>query len=223
MYHYAQAASASPSRAPWDALQAAYDGVEKDDSVRAGSATAVGVSLENNGRGRAVNLGDSGLTILRRGAAVFETVPQTHFFNCPYQLSKIPASMRSPELIMDTPDRAECLEFQLSPGDVVVLYTDGLSDNLPAAHIPLLSNAVLDMLGNEENASLSATERAAEHARLLADVLVAAGRHAMCRTGRETDWKTPFETESAKHGPPYRGGKVDDISVLTAVVSERLG
>jgi len=54
MYHYAQAMTASPSLAPWDALAKAYEGVNKDDSVQAGSATAVGVSLEEGGRARAV-------------------------------------------------------------------------------------------------------------------------------------------------------------------------
>jgi protein phosphatase PTC7 len=123
---------------------------------------------------------------------------------------------------MDTPDKGERLEFDLAPGDVLVLYSDGLSDNLPAAQIPVLSTAVLDLLHNEDNAALSAPERAAEHARLLADVLVAAGRNAMCRTGKEPDWKTPFEVESVRSRRPFRGGKVDDICVITAVVAERM-
>jgi hypothetical protein len=54
MYHYASAVAASPSAAPWDALGKAYKGVEGEDAVQAGSATAVGVSLEEGGRGRAV-------------------------------------------------------------------------------------------------------------------------------------------------------------------------
>lgn len=48
----------------------------------------------------------------------------------------------------------------------------------------------------------------------------------MTRTGDEEDgkgWKTPFEIEALKHRRPFRGGKVDDITVLAAVVSERLG
>lgn len=32
------------------------------------------------------SLGDSGLTILRKGQPVFETQSQTHFFNCPVSL-----------------------------------------------------------------------------------------------------------------------------------------
>lgn len=54
MYHYAQTASSAPSIAPWDALAKAYKAVNADDAVQAGSATAVGVNLEEGGRGRAV-------------------------------------------------------------------------------------------------------------------------------------------------------------------------
>lgn len=97
---------------------------------------------------------------------------------------------------------------------------------MPAEHITLLNDAILKALDNEANAYLSKEEKIAEHARLLADVLVAAGRHAMIRTGDEEDgkgWKTPFEIEARKHRRPFRGGKIDDITVITAVVSETLG
>ncbi|KAL1407770.1 Protein phosphatase 2C 7 [Vanrija albida] len=224
MYHYASAVASSPSLAPWDALQKAYEAINADEAVKAGSATAVGVSLGQTGKGRAVNLGDSGFSILRRGQTVFETQSQTHFFNCPYQLSKVPKEMRN-GAITDLPAHGQRYEFDLQPGDVVVLYTDGLSDNLPAAHVPALDAAVLRVLDEEANAHLEHGEKAAEHARLLADVLVAAGRSAMARTGDEEagqGWRTPFDIESEKEGKRYKGGKVDDITVLTAVVSERL-
>lgn len=40
---------------------------------------------------QAVNVGDSGLTVVRKGvdgklAIAFKTNPQMHFFNCPFQL-----------------------------------------------------------------------------------------------------------------------------------------
>lgn len=54
MFHYAQAVSSSPSIAPWDALVKAFDAVDKDPVVEAGSATAVGVSMGETGKGRAV-------------------------------------------------------------------------------------------------------------------------------------------------------------------------
>ncbi|KLT39579.1 hypothetical protein CC85DRAFT_288376 [Cutaneotrichosporon oleaginosum] len=228
MFHYAQALTASPSMAPWEALNRAYAAVEADDNVKAGSATAVGVSMGETGKGQAINLGDSGLTILRNGKPVFESLAQTHFFNCPYQLSKTPPSMRSPDLITDTPAQADKFEFDLEPGDVVLLYTDGMSDNLPAERIPLLNAAVLQTLELEANADLSVEEKRAAHARLLADVLVAASRYGMCFSGEEDlskggAWKTPFEIEAKKNRRDFIGGKIDDVTVLAVTVAERLG
>lgn len=94
--------------------------------------------------------------------------------------------------------------------------TDGLSDNVPLAHIALLASRVSGLLANPQNAHLSPTEQAAERARLLADVLVGYARLAMQRTGHEKTsegkaaWKTPFEEEAAKNGYRYLGGKVDE-------------
>lgn len=117
----------------------------------------------------------------------------------------------TPTLTLNFPDE------MLTPSQ-----TDGLADNLPPTHIPALSNAVLSLLSEEENTHLSRAERGSEHARLLADVLVAASRRAMLRTGQEKDWRTPFDIESAKYGPKahLRGGKIDDICVIAAVAGE---
>ncbi|KAL7422405.1 Protein phosphatase 2C 7 [Cryptotrichosporon argae] len=225
MYHYHAYVASSPSAAPWAALEAAYAAVERDGDVEAGSATAVGVSLDDTGKGRAVNLGDSGFSILRKDALVYSTSAQTHYFNCPYQLAKIPEAMAKANPNTDRPAHGERLEFDLEPGDIVILYTDGLADNLPQAHLGPLASAVTRLLTSEANAHLAPAERAAERARVLADVLVGYARAGMARTGTEdggTGWKTPFELEARRHGVGFKGGKIDDITVVTAVVSERM-
>lgn len=92
-------------------------------------------------------------------------------------------------------------------------------------HVTQLHGAIGDLLRSEANAHLTAEERAHEHARLLADVLVAAGRNAMTRTGKEEGgkgWKTPFELEARKNGNNWPGGKIDDVCVLVAVASNKL-
>lgn len=136
--------------------------------------------------------------------------------------------MRSADLITDTPAQADKFEFDLEPGDVVVLFTDGMSDNLPAERIPLLNAAVQQTLELEANADLSVDEKRAAHARLLADVLVAASRYGMCFSGDEDlsaggAWRTPFEIEAKNHRRDFRGGKIDDVTVLAVTVAERLG
>lgn len=222
LYHYSTSAASAPSSHPSKHLQAGYDATLADEHVPAGSSTAVAVSLGSNGDLRGVNLGDSGLTILRKGLPIYTSDVQTHYFNCPYQLSKIPKVMRpsrgSGEVddgghITDTPSKADLIQFNLQPNDIVILYTDGLSDNLPSEHLPLLLKAIDDVLATPNNAHLGPADRAAERARLLADVLVGYGRMAMARTGEEDGgkgWKTPFELEARRNRYNFMGGKIDE-------------
>jgi protein phosphatase PTC7 len=157
------------------------------------------------------------MTILRDGRPIFISEVQTHYFNCPYQLSKIPIEQQRQkgggENIVDTPSKADSIQFALQPNDIVILYTDGLSDNLPAEHLPLLSKAIDNVLSAPNNAHLGPADRAAERARLLADVLVGYGRMAMARTGEEDGgrgWKTPFELEARRNRYNFMGGKIDE-------------
>lgn len=92
-------------------------------------------------------------------------------------------------------------------------------------HVQQLNTAIGDLLRSEANVHLTSEERAHEHARLLADVLVAAGRNAMTRTGKEEGgkgWKTPFEIEAKKNGKNWPGGKIDDVCVLVAVANNKI-
>ena len=99
---------------------------------------------------------------------------------------------------------------------------------MPTSHISLLAQRITSLLSHPQNSHLSPIEIAAEKARLLADVLVGYSRLAMQRTGEEKGadgkkaWRTPFEEEAEKNGYKYLGGKVDDVTVMTAVVSEQV-
>lgn len=63
-------------------------------------------------------------------------MPQTHAFNTPYQLSKIPTLMRTQVAIFggqrydDLPQHANVIDTKMQHGDVLVLSTDGVLDNL---------------------------------------------------------------------------------------------
>lgn len=210
MYHYAQSASSGPSTGPSKHLQTAYDKTLADEHVPAGSATAVAVSLSGHGDLQGINLGDSGLTILRKSQPIYSTSSQTHYFNCPYQLTKTPGDRGSENAVTDLPSAADKFRFPLQPNDLVILYTDGLSDNVPPEHLSILYNSVSQLLEMPENSHLSPQDKDAERARIMADVLVAYGRMAMTRTGEEPGWKTPFELEAKKHGYDFKGGKVDE-------------
>lgn len=254
LYHYALAARFNPSASPASLLSSAFNSVQADPLVTAGSSTFCGLSFAPTGAARGVNLGDSGLTLLRGSATHWESAVQTHYFNCPLQLSKIPpkkpvspeertriiqairalprgaeippelqeaASSLMDDPIRDKPEDGDKFDLSLQPGDTVLLYTDGLSDNVPAEHIPQLEQVVESLLGQPANAHLSPAERASEKARILADVLVGYARGGMTRTGDEDGWKTPFEVEAEKAGVQgFKGGKIDDVTVITAVVTE---
>lgn len=121
---------------PKQLLQTGYDRVVDDPSIKAGGSTAsVGVALPD-GRVELANLGDSGSVLLRLAAVHHYSVPQTHGFNTPYQLSIIPPRMRAQASIFggafleDFPRDAGVTNVQMQHGDVLMLATDGVFDNL---------------------------------------------------------------------------------------------
>ncbi|KAE8356948.1 protein serine/threonine phosphatase 2C [Aspergillus coremiiformis] len=117
-------------------LQTGYDQVVADESIRAGGSTAsVGVGFAD-GRVELANLGDSGSVLLRLAAVHHYSIPQTHGFNTPYQLSIIPPRMRTQASIFggsfleDFPRDAAVTNLHMQHGDVLLLATDGVFDNL---------------------------------------------------------------------------------------------
>lgn len=85
-----------------------------------GSSTACVVGLEGN-RLIGVNLGDSGLVIIRRGDVVYRTNEQQHYFNCPFQVGTNS---------MDTIEVGAPIDVMLQHGDCIIMGTDGLWDNV---------------------------------------------------------------------------------------------
>ncbi|KAJ5777069.1 hypothetical protein N7520_000315 [Penicillium odoratum] len=121
---------------PKQLLQSGYDQVVADPMIKAGGSTAsVGVALPD-GRVELANLGDSGSVLLRLAAVHHYTTPQTHGFNTPYQLSLIPPRMRAQAEVFggayleDFPRDASVTNVQVQHGDVLILATDGVFDNL---------------------------------------------------------------------------------------------
>src|SRR5689334_869736 len=61
---------------------------------------------------------------------------QQHYFNTPYQLSSHGArstsdnSSQTQQFLSDSPENAECKSFDVQEGDLILLATDGLFDNL---------------------------------------------------------------------------------------------
>ncbi|KIO34274.1 hypothetical protein M407DRAFT_240612 [Tulasnella calospora MUT 4182] len=205
--------STEESIQPWEltpenCLELAFNAVLRDTLVDAGSSTGL-ISTFNarSGLMKAANLGDSGFMIIRNRTALHVQEPQTHFFNCPKQLSKIPRRMRQPGLITDSPKDADLYECRLRHGDIVVCYTDGVSDNVWPQELIAISAVITRQGGSEQ-----------EIAQNMADAVVEYAMKAMHRKDRVS----PFEHAAALERQRWAGGKVDDATALAILVSEEV-
>ncbi|KAJ9100214.1 hypothetical protein QFC20_005491 [Naganishia adeliensis] len=217
MWHAYKQSDRNPSASVQKVLSSAYEGVMKEDAVPCGSATACLSSFDSStGTLESINLGDSGFSIIRNGEIFFEAPAQTHYFNCPRQLTKLPKGSPSAGMVNDLPEHGDLYKQKLQKGDMVLLFTDGLADNVHNTQILALLKHVDDTLANPTNSFLLPAEKALERARLLADVLVGYARLCMSRQ----DVVSPFEQAAARHGIKYPGGKIDDITVIAAHITE---
>lgn len=171
-----------------------------------GSTTALIVVLDGVGAGkaaalRAANLGDSGFMVLRGNEVRFQSQPQQHSFNFPFQLA-------APGTSGDLPSDAEVIKLDdIQAGDVVVLGSDGLFDNMFGAEIMEEVSLSLADVGNSLEPATTA-QRLAE----------AIARRASVYANSETR-NSPFAQEARKEGRRFRGGKLDDITVVVSIVT----
>ncbi|KLJ12297.1 hypothetical protein EMPG_12640 [Blastomyces silverae] len=121
---------------PRTLMQAGYERCIADQSIFAGGSTAsIGIA-HNDGRVELANLGDSGSILCRLAAIHHYSIPQTHDFNTPYQLTLVPPLMRIQSSIFggrvfeDLPHHANVTNLKMQHGDVLILATDGVLDNL---------------------------------------------------------------------------------------------
>lgn len=194
----AQAAAADPEQrlTPREVLQRAYEAPGTRAVV--GTSTACVASLRGSTL-RVANLGDSGALVVRDGGVAHRTREQQHSFNCPYQLGTDSE---------DTPAMADQYEWNgVRQGDVVVLGTDGLWDNL---FDHAIAREVADYLAAKPAARPADLRRAShELAQRIAVKALAAANSATART---PFWSKP-------DGPRGYGGKLDDICVVVAIAA----
>ncbi|KAJ9615496.1 Protein phosphatase 2C 7 [Cladophialophora chaetospira] len=126
---------------PKQLLEIGYQKTIRDPTIKAGGTTACVAVTEGDGRMRIANLGDSGFLQLRLGTVHHYSNPQTHAFNTPYQMSLTPPEILAQAMVFgglplnDKPDRADLADHMLRHGDVLVLATDGVWDNLNSQDI----------------------------------------------------------------------------------------
>lgn len=76
------------------------------------------------------NIGDSGFIVVRHGEIVHKSDEQQHYFNTPFQLS-LPPPGNANRVLSDSPQSADRSSFPVEDGDVILVATDGVFDNVP--------------------------------------------------------------------------------------------
>lgn len=237
-----------------------------------GSATALVVGLDTTGSSLgAANLGDSGMRHVRFGhcgragspvTIVNRTKEQQHMFNCPYQLTRLPQAADFAKLLadgkdalvhavenmrpasQDQPEHADLYTCRLQEGDLVILGTDGLFDNIHDEEICQLLSSVVPPsaagyvhdvadkyqagtpLGNAASPLRKLPMSAPggggppQAGRDFTDPGVIASALAMAAFHRSKDRsaRTPFTLHAKEAGLYHVGGKMDDITVVAAWV-----
>jgi len=204
---------------PLSVLSQAYHALLRSKKVRAGSSTAcITVIDTDTGILQSVNLGDSGYVILRQGKVAYRSAETTHYFNAPYQLAVIPPELEGRGHINNVPEDGTVTTLQLEYGDLVVLGTDGLFDNLFSSDIETEAEATcpadFDKLLEKPSNSQPALKA---YTNAFAGALVRRAR----TKAQDRKAETPFSTEAQKVGLKYKGGKMDDITVVVALVTTK--
>ncbi|KAI8983865.1 phosphatase 2C-like domain-containing protein [Pilobolus umbonatus] len=199
-YHYDKAD-------PLDILQKSYEEsmeeVKKEGII--GSCTACLAILRYNEL-RIANLGDCGISIIRHNDYIFRSEEQQHSFNFPYQLGT-----SSP----DQPKDAQCFTVSVEKGDIIIMGSDGLYDNLFDKDIlsivqSYVSNSTLPGNNSRPPRVLSIEPQK------LSNILAEKAHSASL----SKDVSCPFQVKALNEGIFYQGGKADDITVLVAIVND---
>ncbi|ORX76983.1 protein serine/threonine phosphatase 2C [Anaeromyces robustus] len=184
-----------------------YDMVVRKKEVKAGSSTACILTLDKvSGIVYSTNLGDSGFTVIRDNKVIFQTQEQQHYFNAPYQLSIIPDT--SIAYLQNTPHDAYDDQFTAEEGDVIVLGTDGLWDNM--YHEDII-NIIKDDINNikESKAEVKNKEEYDEWEKETSEVLSGLSFQLTQQAKKYSqDWyrESPFSKKFNNAGQYYSGG-----------------
>lgn len=175
-----------------------------------GSSTACVAVMRPNGCLQVANLGDSGLRVFRGTQCIFATKIQEHEFNMPFQLA-------DPDILKDTdwPSDADVYDIDIQPGDVVVMGSDGLFDNVWNDDLAKIVSTSLAVNGTNKR-DVSDAEALA---RRIAEIA-----HS---NAENSDVRTPWAVEVATKGQRSffdrlfpRGGKMDDCTVIVGIIQE---
>jgi protein phosphatase PTC7 len=187
---------------PAKLLAQAFREIKENKQQIIGSSTACLMMLSHTDlKLYTANIGDSGFLVVRQGEVVHRSQEQQHYFNTPFQLSLPPTELLS-EVLSDQPESADQYEFPVEDGDVILLATDGIFDNVPDQMLV----AEMDKVQNCKD--IEKIQQCANCIALMARKL-----------SRDPEFMSPFSVNALASGIMAEGGKPDDITVLLATVS----
>lgn len=195
------------------------------------------------------SLGDSGFLILGAGKVANRSEAQTHAFNTPYQLSKVPARMQAQHAIFggsshfsETPKDSDVASHQLRNGDIFLFATDGVWDNLSAQDVLEIVTKVMEEQGfwfkshnfpgaeTMYNTSMvdalpRSLEKKEDKEGFLPALLATAVMREAKAAGLDRKRNGPFAKEVNQKYPQegWQGGKPDDIAVVVGIAVEESG
>lgn len=194
---------------PKDLLVKAFADVLQSPKVEIGGTTACVGIFTGDRKLKVANLGDSWCGLFRDYKLIEETGFQTHNFNTPYQLAKIPkeivkqAELQGRRYIIDTPESADEYIWDLQKDDVVMFATDGVTDNVISNDIEIF---LRDQIEGKRNIDLDGISKT-----FVKEVV---------RVSKDQNFPSAFAQELSKlTGQKYLGGKEDDITVVLVKVA----
>lgn len=187
---------------PADLLARSYSELLQSKKPILGSSTACVVIFNRETSTLfTANIGDSGFVVVRRGEVVHRSDEQQHYFNTPFQLS-MPPPGHSRHVLSDAPESADTSNIPVEDGDVILLATDGVFDNVPDS---LLIPELGKLQGERDQGKIQGVANSiAWMARALAF---------------DRSFMSPFAQRARENGINAKGGKPDDITVLLATVA----
>lgn len=201
-----EAAGDKQSLDPKSLLEKAFTQVLESPRVEIGGTTACLGILTPEKKFMVANLGDSWCGLFRDSKLIKETQFQTHNFNTPYQLAKIPkqilrqAELQGKRYIIDSPDMCDLYEWDLQKNDVIIFATDGVTDNVVPQDIEIF---LKDQTESEKPMSEIADKFVKE----------------VVKVSKDPNFPSSFAQELSRlTGQRYLGGKEDDITVVMVKV-----
>lgn len=196
-----------------------HGGAEQEDAGSGGASPAS--ELAENHLLDVVFIGDCSLMVLREGHILYVSEEQQHDLDYPYQIGTGSN---------DTPSDGVRLLIPVQRGDIVIMGSDGIFDNLYPKHIAKLvwsTVAPVYKASGYPSFSPNTSQHSRKQLNKLVDEMMSALQlstekvlEAATVFSKDIRSDTPYASKCIEGGALYEGGKPDDMTVLISVIGD---